>query len=307
MPSKKKQILIALGIAVLGLTGFGVYRAFYKDRVIATVGDYEITQKDKVLRDQIQQIFYPQDPHSYGLDQLTTAYTYAQILKNNGHEITEHLLRAEDMRINKNTKAPEVLKKIRDLFKGDDEAYQKVFILPTYAERTIYYDFFAKNPKAQEHSLGKVREFLSELEKTKSPLQELARKSDLTFKKFTLSKEKGIEWEKETSLKKAGGAPEKPGLIDMSAQAPAEIRHQIDQETQGKSLESAQFWVDNVIKHMKPGEVFQSPVDFEETWLIVKYGKLISKGKFQLEAVFIPKDNYQQWLDAETAKFRVQR
>jgi len=307
MTPQKKRILIALGIAVLGLAGFGLYRAFYKDRVIATVGDYEITQKDKTLRDQIQHVFYPKDPHSYGLDQLTTAFTYAQILKNNGHEVTEHLLRAEDMRINKNTKAPEVLKKIRDLFKGDDEAYQKVFILPTYAERTIYYDFFTKNPKAQERSLGRVREFLSELEKTKSSLQDLAKKSDLIFKKFTLSKEKGIEWEKETPAKKTGGAPEKPGLIDMSVQAPAEIRNHVAQELQGKSLESAQFWVDNVIKYMKPGEVFQSPVDYEEAWLVVKYVKLLGKGKFQLEAVFIPKDNYQQWLEAETAKIRVQR
>src|SRR3989338_8854486 len=117
MTTKKQKILVALGIAVLGLAGFGLYRAFYHDRVIATVGDYEITQKDKVLRDQIQRVFYPQDPHSYGLDQLVNAFSYAQILKNNGHEITEHLLRAEDMRINQNTKAPEVLQKIRALFK----------------------------------------------------------------------------------------------------------------------------------------------------------------------------------------------
>ena len=307
MTTKKQKILVALGIAVLGLAGFGLYRAFYHDRVIATVGDYEITQKDKVLRDQIQRVFYPQDPHSYGLDQLVNAFSYAQILKNNGHEITEHLLRAEDMRINQNTKAPEVLRKIRALFKGDEEAYKKVFVLPTYAERTIYYDFFSKNPKAQERSLAKVRKFLDELNNTQTSLQDQARASDLVFKKFTLSKEKGIEWEKETRSKDRGDAPGSPGIIDMSTQAPAEIRDHVDQELQGKSLESAQFWVDNVIKYMKPGEVFQSPVDYEDTWLVVKYVKLLGKGKFQLEAVFIPKDNYQQWLDAEMAKLRIKR
>lgn len=303
---KKKNLIIALGIAVLGMTCFGLYRAFYHDRTIATVGEYKITEKDKILRDQIQQVFYPKDPNSYGLDQLVTAFTYAQILKNNGHEITEHLLRAEDMRINQNTKAPEVLQKIRALFKGDEEAYKKVFLLPTYAERTIYYDFFSKSPKAQESSLAKVRDFLSLLEQTKRPLQDLASESNLMFKKFTLSKEKGLEWEQEARKKQKNDA-KNPGIIDMSAQAPAEIRNHVDQKFQGKALESAQFWIDNVLNNMKPGEVLQSPVDYEETWLVVKYVKPLGKAKFQMEAVFIPKNNYQQWLDAETAKIQVKR
>lgn len=305
--SKKMRILISMGAVILGLTTFGLYLFFSQERVIATVGDYKITKTDKELRDQIQWIFYPKDPHSYGLDQLTNAFIYAQILKNNGHEVTEAILRAEDMRINQNTKAPEVLKKIRDLFKGNDELYQKVFVLPTYAERTIYYDFFNKNAKVQEPSLKVTREVLQKIETTKAPLEQIAQESNLNFRRFTLSKSEGLVWEPVSEKMNRPNPKENSGIIDMSNQPPPEIKNHIDQEFKAKSLESALYWIDNVLKNMKPGEVLQSPVDYEESWLVVKFVKVLKKDKFQMEAIFIPKVNYQQWLEMEKAKVMVKK
>jgi hypothetical protein len=298
-----KRTLFALGIVILGLTAFLFYRAFYKERVIVTVGDYTITEKDKNLRDQVQRVFYPQDPNSYGKDQLVTAFTYAQILKNNGHEITEALLRAEEMRINQNTKAPEVLQKIRDLFKGDEEAYKKVFILPTYAERTIFYDFFNKSPKAHEQSLKNVQQVFQQLQTAQSSFPDVAQRLRLTYKTFTLSKEKGMEWEQDKQV----GKDQPAALVDLTTQAPAEIQQHIAEHAESRSLESARYWIDNIIGHMKAGEVAQAPVDFEQAWLVVQYVKLIGKDKFLMGAIFIPKDNYENWLENERSKIGVQQ
>ena len=325
MQHKKKYPLMAAAFIITGLVGYFLYLALYHNRTISQVGDYKITLKDKQYRDRVHHVFYPNDPQNYGLEQLEKAFTYAQILKNNGLEINERMVRAEEMRINQNTKAPEVLSKIREIFGSDFEAYQKDFIIPTFAERTIYFDFFRQNQKAQAKSLAQVQNFLTLLKTNQGPLSELARQQGLTFNRFTLTKEKGIEWaeEKPQDPALARDRQRHPGLrpppppgragppsgngADGGPQAPLEVKQHVDMQLQDQALESAKYWVENVVNRMRPGEVFPEPVDHGENWLIVKFIKVEKQKKYSMEAVFFPKDSYQKWLDEETAKVPIRK
>jgi hypothetical protein len=295
MMSKKNKIII-FSLAAIILIGF-----FFFFHTVAVVGDLRISAKDVSYRNKVNKIFYPNDPNDYGKEQLITAFTYAQILKNNGVEISDKVLKEEEARIDQNTKAPDVLEKIKKVYGNDKESYQKDFVLPTYAERTIYFDFFNKSKKAQAKSLAKVNDFLLSIAETKKPLSFLAQEQGYTYKKFEISKENGIEWENPKEKK----IPHSK-LIDKSATTKQkEVQQSIDEQSHNQAQESANFWIDNVISRMTPGQIVQEPVDNGENWMVVKYLKNLGKKTFEMEAILIPKDSYEEWLKTEKAKIKV--
>lgn len=298
MKNKKKIVFISLALLLFGT---GIYFPFFYDRTVAEIGDYTITMKQVEYRDQIHHIFYPQDPKSYGKEQLVNAYIYAQILKNNGQEISERVLREEEMRIDQNTKAPETLKAIRDLFRGDDEAYRNVFVLPTYAERVIYFDFFTKNQKTQEKSLRLVQQFLSDVVKKQHAFEKVALAQNLNVRKFLISEDGAIDWQFGEKKQREQG----PKLIDQSGKAaPADVQKQVQMELEGKSMLSVKSWVENVVSHMRAGDVFPEPVDNGEHWMVTRLLKKQGRG-YIMEAAFIPKDSYENWLAEEKAKIKI--
>lgn len=298
---RRKYLYLAL-VSLIVAVGVAVTLYLRRDRTIATVGDYEITPRDVNYRDQINRMFYPDDPDSYGLEQLTKSLTFAQILKNNGLEINEHTLRTEEMRINQNTKDPAMLRKIQELFAGDDDAYQKVFILPTYADRTIYYDFFIKNQKVQSKSLSRVREFIAEVTTSKKSLAEVATLQNHPIRTFSISRREGIVWNAASPPGK--NAKDAPQPVKVST-APIAVQAQVDRRFQAEGQQSAEFWIEKVLPRLKLGDMLPEPVDFGEQWLVVKFSKPLSKDKFQMEAVSFPKDSYEEWLAAEKVKVQI--
>lgn len=282
--------------------GLFVYLKSNKSRIIAKVGDYTITQSDIDYRDKIQRFNYPQDPNTYGKEQLTHSYTIAQILKNNGMEITERTLRVEDMRIEQNTKDRAALNKIKAVFGQDQESYYKVFILPTYAERTISGDFFNKNPKFQSQSLARVQSFLAEFKSTNQKFSKFAKNKNTKVQQFELSLEKGMQWIQAEKKEKGNKDSTKQ---TGSSKAPVAVQKQVQDYIDGQSLESARFWIENVMPKLHPGEIWNEPVDHGADWMIVNYVKPLGQKKYLMEAVFFMKDSFQQWLETEKAKVNV--
>lgn len=297
---RKFKILLAAAFAIFLASLFSLF-IFKYDRTVAVVGDYKITAKQVEYRNKLNDIYYPNQKQRYGKDQLIQSYTYAQILKNNGHEITQKLLDEEESRIDSNTKAPETLKKIKDIFAKDRESYRKVFILPTYAERVIYFEHFMKSASAQEKSLRHVHNLITDLLSTPAELAFVAKERRLNYKKFHLSAERGIEFLE--SRKKKG---DRPALIDLSASVPPEaVKKAVSQQFETETNQNIKFWIENVISQVKPGEFIPEPVDYGDHWLIVRYLKALGGKKFLLEAIFVPKDSYETWLAAEKAKVTI--
>src|SRR5262245_20816500 len=92
-----------------------------QDRIVARVGDYALTDAMVSNRERVSRVFYPDEKSSVGLEQLTRAYVYAQILKNAGRPVTDAILAVEERRIDAQTRDPARLQRIKDIFGRDHE------------------------------------------------------------------------------------------------------------------------------------------------------------------------------------------
>ncbi len=263
----------------------------------AVVGDYKISVQDAALRDKVIQIYYPQQAEKYGLKQLVASYTYAQILKNYGKEITEDVVAGEAERIEKNTRAPEVLARIKAVFKDDEAAYRRVFILPTFADRVIYFDFFLKTPEFHAESKAKAASFARVAAAAPEKFASEAGKLGLSPAKLLVSLAHGLEWDYD----KTRSAP-------PTSDAPAEVQKRLQEQSDTGVSQEGQTWMNDVIKPLKKGEVSLAPVERQEHWLVVRYlgPSKTMPGAQELESVSFPKADYEAWLNGERDKISIQ-
>lgn len=315
---KNKLVVITVGIVLtLGLVYMGSY--LYRNRTVAVVGDYKISARDVQLQDEVTRVFYPETKEFKGKDILIKVFSYAQILKNNGAEVTEAKLRSEDMRINKNTKSPETLEKIKKVFGGDEDAYLKVFIMKTYVERTIYSDFFNRSPSTQAESLKKVADLISRAQKSKKSFKELATEQSLFYKKFSVSSREGFVWdieekEKRQRLKASRKVKDVPQMKDASPKSAdsARAQEQMDQRFAKETSQAVRLWIEEIIPQLKVGDVLQEPVDHSESWLVVRLtnirkGSTAEQNVYEMEAIEVPKNKFDVWLKAETEKIVIKQ
>lgn len=267
---------------------------------IAKVGSYTITQQDIDLQEQVLRLSYPQyqgDLKQAALKQLTDAFTFAEILKNNGHPITPETLKKESDRIDKTTLMPEALAKIKSIFGGDDKIYLKVYILPVYAGRVIYYEFFLHDKKVQAEPLAAAESFLQLA--LKSPQAFVDKKNKKI--QFTVSRARGIEWKEEKvgRLKKAPPSEPPP-----TSAAPKEIQDKLKQDQQTQESAEGKRWIEEIISKLKAGGVHSQVIDQQTDYWVVRLVKVSVKDKdsFEMEAALFPKADYSKWLEAEKAK-----
>jgi hypothetical protein len=270
-------------IAILTLLLFGSLlggcHLFKKEEpAVATVGDYRITQKDIEYRDQVIRVYYPDTAESYGLKQLVASYTHAQVLKNNGVTIDESTLNAEIERIDKTTQAPETLERIKKVFGDNKAAYKKVFILPTFADRTIYFDFFRDNKDIHAPAQRKAEDFLAKAIADPKDFKSLAEKQAKKWTIVRVSEADGVEW-----------GPKHPA--DGHSSAP-----------EGKR------WISEYLLDLMPGQVYPKLIAKEDHWISLKLvaKKVVKKSAtYELEAAIFSKQDYGQWLDEQRKNIKV--
>lgn len=263
-----------------------------RSKVVAKIGDREISSRDVEYRDKVIRFYYPQETRSLGLKQLTEAYIGAQILANYGRPITEKVLDDEVARIDKNTKMPAALEEVKAIFGKDTEAYRKIYVLPVYVNRVIRFELFSGDKRIQGESLRRAKEFVSRA--LAGNFRKEGEASGGKFVEFEVSRDE-ITWKGEgASVKPPPGPGDLPGklLEDRKAAEAAE----------------ASLWVDQIVKTLKPGSVYSDVIDKGEKWLAVRYVKPVKgkKDRYALEGVFFPKENYSAWLEKERAKVTVQ-
>lgn len=294
---KKNQIIFAtVGVFFLGLLAIGF--AKFHDPQIGKVGDYIITQKDVTYRDSVFHLYTPEDSRNPGLQQLIKAFTYAQILKNNSHPVTDEILQKEEQRIDQKTLLPEKLQSIKAVFKGDQKAYRKIFILPTYVERTIFYDFFLNNPTAQAESKKIASDFLETALKNPSQFAGLAKKGGLKTQKLFISEIEGIYFELPKEIQ--------DNSTPKQNQAPESVSKQLKNQLQEQKNTEAEKWIKEVVNPLQVGQVFSQVIDRGEYWLVARLYKKPKKpsSPFEMETVVFPKADYNDWLERETAKVK---
>ncbi len=303
----KKKILIGIALAFIVLTLLlakpRIKAWTYSHVTVAQVGDYKITAQDIAWKNAVIQVYYPQESRDVGLQLLTGTYTTAQILKNNGHEITEEILKKENERIDRDTLRPEVLATIKGIFEGDEKGYLRIYVFGVYAERTIFYDFFMHSESIHAASKQVAQEFLQRVLATPSRFNEEAKKSSLKSAPFTVSLSSGLVWESESKKQKPSG----PKIIDAS-KTPADLQLKFDANAPPPAVsEEGQRWIKDVVATTEPDHLFLQVIDQGEYWMVARYlGKHKSKkDAYLFESVTFPKADFGKWSAEQTALVKV--
>lgn len=237
------------------------------DRKIAAVGSIDITKKDISLRTKISEVYYPDSKKEYvGLTQLIKGFLSVEVLKSLGQKVDGDAIEREDKRIDVDTKDPDKLKKIKEIFGSNKREYFKVFIMPVYGERVLYNDIFLKSSSVHKNENEKALKFLNEAIKSPASFVSLAKKRNLRAVKLSVSSENGI-----INLDDGRGARGK----------------------KGEGIEQAQRMI-SMLGKVKEGYVCSDLIEWQEGYQVVKLLKK-TKGDYLIESVTIPKMSFDDW------------
>jgi len=277
-------------------------------QVLATVENSQITQDDVTFKEKILKIYYPEyagDLHQAALQQLVNANIDAQILKNNGHEMNDEVLKKEAARIKQSSQKPEMLSQIQKIFEGDEASYLKNYVLPVYVERVIFYEFFLHDKKIQADSLAAAEEFLKLMLTQKKSFEKIIkRKSEYKNLKvfhFTVSASDGIVLDASKSPLQNKINPNVPVV---NSPTNSETSSVVNQFLNQHDSEEGLIWVNHIVMKTKPGSVFDQVIDQNEIWWVVQYLGPDKNKKYRFKGVALPKADYTKWLNTEKQKIK---
>lgn len=276
--------------------------ACQKSPVVATIGESEITEQDLALRGQVIRSYFPEyqgDLREAALKQLTSSFTYAEILRNHGHKIDDEVLKKESERIDKSTLLPEKLQQLKAIFAKNPDLYLKDYVLPVYAERVIYFEFFLNDPEIQKASLEMAKAFLESVRTEKGPFKKPEGIAGTGQGKFTVSLSEGIVFDQPSP----GPGQDRP--TPPPSASPAAVQEKLESRKRAAQSEEGKRWIEEIISQLRPGEVHPQVIDQKESWWVVRY--LGPKGKnapdsYAMELVGFPKADYGKWLEVERAR-----
>jgi hypothetical protein len=245
---------------------------------VSRVGEIAVSEKDLSLRSQVSEIYYPGSGKRYvALAQLVQGYLSLQVLESLGQNADPSTLEAEAKRIERDTKAPEALKRIQAVYARDPKAYLLTFVRVVYAERVLYQEVFPRSPDIQGERHQKAEAFLQEALKSPSSFAHLAQQRDLEPVRLEVSLEKGIR-----------PLTERGKRMDPPSEA--------DREQAQRLLKTA--------SQIRPGAVYPKIIEWLESYQVIRLlGRL---GKvFLLESVSVPKREYEEWFWEQASKIPV--
>lgn len=261
------------------------------DKKVAQVGDYPIYESAVKCRDAVIAINFPDDKRKLGLDQLLQSYRLVQILKNYGQPVTDATIQQEKERIDKTTLTPQALAQIKAACDGDkSKGYIDGFVIPNYAERTIYHDFFLHNPKIHQEPLNFASKFKSEIENRPEQFANEALKEKIPLSVFKVSLAKGVEPHRINKLQ---------GFYSKEILNPP--------VPPGETSQEGTKWINQIITPLKPGQVFPELVDQGDVFLVVRYLRSIAPRDklYEVQAAVFPKLAFNQWLEPEKQKVKL--
>lgn len=278
------------GFGFIVLVSIGVYVGFFMDPVLARVGTTKIYRSDVKFRDQIIFLSFPNEKRSMGLHQLIKSATNFEILKNHGISFPDTVIDLEEARIDRDTRSPEQLQKIKNIFGDDKQAYRRVYVLPTLVDRVIYFEFFLTDEKIHGASMRQAMDLISKLRGHEAGFRDVATSNGFRVQKLTVSLKDGVTWD----LPKLPGEPPKAPQADTPSIIPTESAN-----------EEAKKWYELFIQNLKVGEVAAIPISYGNDLLVAHYLKNPRSSVFNLEVAVLPKLEFGPWLEQEKAKIKI--
>ena len=168
-----KLLLTALAVALLVVARSGVDASAPETNgpavpfeVALRVGPHSFSADDLELRRRIIQFKYPTaDSAQVGAAvQFIEGYLIVELLRRMGHPITDEQLDAEIARINRDTRDPDGLRRLKAICGGErTRAYGRIAILPEFANRRFFFDIYPNGENLHRTQLESARRTLRRL------------------------------------------------------------------------------------------------------------------------------------------------
>jgi len=238
-------------------------------RDVATIGSIPVTQKELNLRAKVSEIYYPGSGKPYvGLSQLIKGYLTIEVLQSLGQRVDDAVLEGEAKRIDDNTKAPEVLAKIKAIYGTDRRAYLDTFVRLVYAERVLYSEVFLKTREIQKKQHQQVEELLRSSTASPAGFPSQAKQKGFPVAVLKISRDKGI-----APYERTKGRPAQSGDVAGVKQAERIIL---------------------LLSVLKPGQVCPEIIEWQEAFQVIRM--LRREGKsYIIESASIPKKSFDEW------------
>lgn len=255
MKKKKYGVLVCALFLLLGCS-----------KQVCTVGSTQISEKDVALRAKVSEIYYPGSGKKHvGLAQLIKANLAFEIIKSLGSNVDGALLDREAKRIDDNTKARDVLQKIKAVYGDNRSLYIESFVRPVYAERFLYNEIFLTSKEIHKERYLKAKKFLESTRRNSKSFKELAEKNSIETARLRISPEKGIA---------PYGAKE-------------ELKSPGENAEQTKKLTEALLTI-------RQGQIYPEIIEWQEGYQVIRFDKKEGRD-FIIESAVIPKRNYDDW------------
>jgi hypothetical protein len=235
------------------------------DGVTFSRGDVELRAREQALENNAIV------DGSVALKQLIRAQAGAAILKKYGREVTAKTLEDEATRIDRTTLIPARLQQTKALF-PDHPTYIRLYVLPVFVNRVLYYDFFANersfHQKAYDQLAAFAQDFQAARKKKEVPL-------------FSFATERGLRVLPLKVDPKTGIAPSKGHALHNEGPNPS------------ASQAEAKRLIAETLSKTKLGEL---------TPIIERH-----KGTtYEIEAISVPKAAFEEWLSGEMRKLSIE-
>jgi len=237
---------------------------------VCDIGAISVTSKDISYRARVSEVYYPGSGKDYvGLAQLLKGYLSEEVLKSLGHKVDSSVIEAEAKRIDENTKAPEVLARIKEIYGRNRKAYLKTFVRVVYAERVLYNEVFLNSKEIHKDQYQKAQGFLKAVLGSPASFEKIARKKGLDVRRLRLSKSEGIM-----------------PLESQKTKLPL-------REASGSGGEMAARLL-GLLTGVKEGKVYPQVIEWQEGYQVIRLLK--KKGDTAvIESMSVPKRDYDDW------------
>lgn len=233
---------------------------------VLIVGGHDFSRRDIALRQwQIRwkygDVEKEERTRRAAYSQLVIGYVLAELLRREGHPISEVELSAELARIDESTKRPQQLEELKKLYGSDPGKYATIAILPDYANRRYFFEVFPELDHVQAPLRKRAEQRLDALESRDGA-------------SLGAATESGSDWRHRRSLFHPERGflrlPEGASLDEPGSEFGRRLDEWKAREAGGESLALHQRLEREVFSQLDPGTIFPQVIEFDRSFAIMR-------------------------------------
>lgn len=263
-------------------------------RIALQVGSFEVTTWDVRYRARYVKTFYPDiDPTEFARRQLTTAYSYAEILKRKGIAITSAALDAEARRIESDPALAEERERVRGVFGDDPLEYRRAYLLPRIAEREVYRSVYAVDTEIGRSSQIRAMVFLKDALASETPkgLAAVETAHGVSPYPMRISRERGTV----------------EPVLDVDHLPPAHSPAEALNGIRLSETDPTKRWAADLVSPVADGKFVRRAQDVGTAWVVLRRIGRLEGGDFRVQLYSFPKRPFSEWIREQLLTVAIRR